>query len=59
MDIGFEQGNLGRHCPMVPMMPCDEDGLRAILGQVGRWSALFVCMSARVHMISVCVVHPI
>ena len=34
MEIGFEQGNLGRNCPMVSMMPCGEDELRAILGQV-------------------------
>lgn len=32
----FEQGLQRRECRMVHMLPCDEDRLRAILGQVSR-----------------------
>lgn len=36
IDMQFEQGLQKRDCRMIHMLPCEEDRLRAILGQVSR-----------------------
>lgn len=36
IDMQFEQGLQRRDCRMIHMLPCEEDRLRAILGQVSQ-----------------------